>query len=69
MLNYCTDESKASTRNLKTGVVEGPRHGPRGLLLRVDGGERAGAARGDLPDGTFETAQDMTVQEIQSVDR
>ncbi|MEU0653117.1 hypothetical protein ABZ485_12870 [Streptomyces albogriseolus] len=24
MLNYCTDESKASTRNLKTGVVEGP---------------------------------------------
>ncbi|MGW3950110.1 hypothetical protein ACWEKM_03855 [Streptomyces sp. NPDC004752] len=28
-----------------------------------------GGAKGDLPDGTFETAQDMNVQEIQSVNR
>lgn len=28
-----------------------------------------GGARGDLPDGTFETTQDMNVQEIQSVNR
>ncbi|MEY9813682.1 hypothetical protein RKD21_003939 [Streptomyces albogriseolus] len=31
--------------------------------------EGTGGTRGDLPDGTFETAQDMTVQEIQSVNR
>ncbi|MFI7322422.1 hypothetical protein [Streptomyces venezuelae] len=28
-----------------------------------------GGAKGDLPDGTFETTQDMTVQEIQSINR
>ncbi|WUU54285.1 hypothetical protein OIE82_14520 [Streptomyces althioticus] len=31
--------------------------------------EGTGGARGDLPDGTFETTQDMTVQEIQSINR
>ncbi|MFI8832212.1 hypothetical protein ACIGPN_14375 [Streptomyces afghaniensis] len=31
--------------------------------------EGSGGARGDLPDGTFETTRNMTVQEIQSVDR
>ncbi|WP_420719769.1 hypothetical protein [Streptomyces sp. NRRL WC-3618] len=31
--------------------------------------EGSGGARGDLPDGTFETTQDMAVQEIQSVNR
>ena len=31
--------------------------------------EGSGGARGDLPDGTFETTQDMTVQEIQAVNR
>lgn len=31
--------------------------------------EGSGGARGDLPDGTFETTQAMTVQEIQSVNR
>ncbi|GGP80392.1 hypothetical protein [Streptomyces calvus] len=31
--------------------------------------EGSGGARGDLPDGTFETTQDMTVQEIQSINR
>ncbi|MFJ2829040.1 hypothetical protein ACIPC1_15925 [Streptomyces sp. NPDC087263] len=31
--------------------------------------EGSGGAQGDLPDGTFETTQDMTVQEIQSVNR
>ncbi|WP_431990289.1 hypothetical protein [Streptomyces albogriseolus] len=36
MLNYCTDESKASTRNLRTGVVEGPRHGPTARSPRPD---------------------------------
>jgi hypothetical protein len=29
----------------------------------------SGGAKGDLPDGTFETTQDMNVQEIQSVNR
>ncbi|MFB6958130.1 hypothetical protein ACFCYB_14040 [Streptomyces sp. NPDC056309] len=28
-----------------------------------------GGAKGDLPDGTFETTQDMNVQEIQSINR
>ncbi|MGW1062946.1 hypothetical protein ACWD4F_00280 [Streptomyces aureus] len=28
-----------------------------------------GGAGGDLPDGTFETTQDITVQEIQGVNR
>ncbi|MFF5519654.1 hypothetical protein [Streptomyces coeruleorubidus] len=31
--------------------------------------EGSGGAQGDLPDGTFETTQNMTVQEIQSVNR
>jgi hypothetical protein len=31
--------------------------------------EGAGGANGDLPDGTFETTQDMNVQEIQSINR
>ncbi|MFJ3231520.1 hypothetical protein [Streptomyces sp. NPDC086787] len=31
--------------------------------------EGTGGAKGDLPDGTFETTQDMTVQEIQAVNR
>ncbi|MEU9183982.1 hypothetical protein AB0D14_05320 [Streptomyces sp. NPDC048484] len=31
--------------------------------------EGTGGAGGDLPDGTFETTQDMNVQEIQSVNR
>ncbi|CAM5317531.1 MULTISPECIES: hypothetical protein [Streptomyces] len=31
--------------------------------------EGTGGAGGDLPDGTFETTQDMTVQEIQSINR
>ena len=31
--------------------------------------EGSGGAKGDLPDGTFETIQDMTVQEIQAVNR
>jgi hypothetical protein len=31
--------------------------------------EGSGDAQGDLPDGTFETAQDMNVQEIQSINR
>ncbi|MFC9131813.1 hypothetical protein ACFT4A_33960 [Streptomyces sp. NPDC057099] len=31
--------------------------------------EGSGGAQGDLPDGTFETKQDMTVQEIQAVNR
>lgn len=31
--------------------------------------EGTGGANGDLPDGTFETTQDMNVQEIQSVNR
>ena len=31
--------------------------------------EGSGGAKGDLPDGTFETTQDMTVQEIQSINR
>ncbi|CAL9543990.1 hypothetical protein SUDANB176_04303 [Streptomyces sp. enrichment culture] len=31
--------------------------------------EGTGGANGDLPDGTFETTQDMTVQEIQSINR
>ncbi|GAA4314194.1 hypothetical protein GCM10023086_35380 [Streptomyces venetus] len=31
--------------------------------------EGSGGAQGDLPDGTFETTQAMTVQEIQSVNR
>jgi hypothetical protein len=31
--------------------------------------EGSGGARGDLPDGTFETTQAMAVQEIQSVNR
>ncbi|MGW7380162.1 hypothetical protein [Streptomyces sp. NPDC054794] len=31
--------------------------------------EGSGGAKGDLPDGTFETTQDMTVQEIQAVNR
>ncbi|MER5545795.1 hypothetical protein ABT072_25845 [Streptomyces sp. NPDC002589] len=31
--------------------------------------EGTGGAKGDLPDGTFETTQAMTVQEIQSVNR
>ncbi|MFE7166714.1 hypothetical protein [Streptomyces sp. NPDC057616] len=31
--------------------------------------EGSGGSRGDLPDGTFETTQDMAVQEIQSVNR
>lgn len=29
--------------------------------------EGSGGAIGDLPDGTFETTQDMNVQEIQSI--
>ncbi|WP_328537301.1 hypothetical protein [Streptomyces sp. NBC_00344] len=29
----------------------------------------SGGARGDLPDGTFETTQDMNVQEIQAINR
>ncbi|MFJ4331296.1 hypothetical protein [Streptomyces sp. NPDC088935] len=31
--------------------------------------EGTGGAQGDLPDGTFETTQDMEVQEIQSINR
>ncbi|WP_330307012.1 MULTISPECIES: hypothetical protein [unclassified Streptomyces] len=31
--------------------------------------EGSGGAKGDLPDGTFETTQDMAVQEIQSINR
>ncbi|MBV1938347.1 hypothetical protein [Streptomyces sp. BV286] len=31
--------------------------------------EGSGGAGGDLPDGTFETAQDVNVQEIQSINR
>ncbi|WAM00466.1 hypothetical protein [Streptomyces sp. Je 1-369] len=31
--------------------------------------EGTGGAKGDLPDGTFETTQDMNVQEIQSINR
>lgn len=31
--------------------------------------EGSGGAQGDLPDGTFESTQDMAVQEIQSVNR
>lgn len=31
--------------------------------------EGAGGTKGDLPDGTFETTQDMDVQEIQSINR
>ncbi|WUH02604.1 hypothetical protein OG542_16525 [Streptomyces violaceus] len=31
--------------------------------------EGSGGANGDLPDGTFETTQDMNVQEIQSINR
>jgi hypothetical protein len=31
--------------------------------------EGTGGAKGDLPDGTFDTTQDMNVQEIQSVNR
>ncbi|PAX90364.1 hypothetical protein CLM82_15780, partial [Streptomyces albidoflavus] len=31
--------------------------------------EGTGGTGGDLPDGTFETTQDMTVQEIQSINR
>ncbi|AQS72143.1 hypothetical protein [Streptomyces pactum] len=31
--------------------------------------EGSGGAQGDLPDGTFETTQDMAVQEIQSINR
>lgn len=31
--------------------------------------EGSGGAKGDLPDGTFETAQDMAVQEIQAINR
>ena len=31
--------------------------------------EGSGGSKGDLPDGTFETTQDMTVQEIQSINR
>ncbi|MEV0206313.1 hypothetical protein AB0H97_14045 [Streptomyces sp. NPDC050788] len=31
--------------------------------------EGSGGTKGDLPDGTFETATDMTVQEIQSINR
>ncbi|MEV0689539.1 hypothetical protein [Streptomyces sp. NPDC050388] len=31
--------------------------------------EGTGGANGDLPDGTFETTQDMNVQEIQSINR
>ncbi|WND19972.1 hypothetical protein [Streptomyces violaceus] len=31
--------------------------------------EGSGGARGDLPNGTFETTQEMTVQEIQSINR
>ncbi|MET7292361.1 hypothetical protein ABZS79_09485 [Streptomyces griseoloalbus] len=31
--------------------------------------EGSGGTGGDLPDGTFETTQDMTVQEIQSINR
>ncbi|MFK0155285.1 hypothetical protein ACIQVK_24810 [Streptomyces sp. NPDC090493] len=31
--------------------------------------EGSGGAKGDLPDGVFETTQDLTVQEIQSVNR
>lgn len=31
--------------------------------------EGSGGAKGDLPDGTFETTQDMTVQEIQAINR
>jgi hypothetical protein len=29
----------------------------------------SGGARGDLPDGTFETFRDVSVQEIQSINR
>jgi hypothetical protein len=31
--------------------------------------EGSGGAKGDLPDGTFETTQDMAVQEIQAINR
>lgn len=31
--------------------------------------EGTGGAKGDLPDGTFDTTQDMNVQEIQSINR
>ena len=31
--------------------------------------EGTGGAQGDLPNGTFETTQDMNVQEIQSISR
>ncbi|MER6108720.1 hypothetical protein [Streptomyces hirsutus] len=31
--------------------------------------EGSGGAQGDLPDGTFETTQDMAVQEVQSINR
>ncbi|MEU6079264.1 hypothetical protein [Streptomyces sp. NPDC047108] len=31
--------------------------------------EGSGGANGDLPDGTFETDQDMTVQEVQAINR
>lgn len=31
--------------------------------------EGAGGTGGDLPNGTFETTQDMNVQEIQSINR
>ncbi|MFE9607250.1 hypothetical protein [Streptomyces sp. NPDC006012] len=31
--------------------------------------EGSGGTQGDLPDGTFETTQDMAVQEFQAVNR
>ncbi|MFF8536216.1 hypothetical protein ACF07B_30375 [Streptomyces sp. NPDC015532] len=76
------DDGSIGTPYTKGGAGETP---PCGITyLRATGGkpyrlsasitwqiswQGSGGAAGDLPDGTFETTQDMNVQEIQSVNR
>lgn len=45
------------------------RAGGRPRHIRDVSHEGADGEGGDLPDGTFETTQDMNVQEIQSINR
>ncbi|MET7983829.1 hypothetical protein [Streptomyces sp. NPDC005281] len=76
------DDGSIGTPYTKAGTGRTP---PCGItyLLATDGNpyrlsasitwriswQGSGGAQGDLPDGTFETTQDMNVQEIQSVNR